>query len=109
MNSLFISLSNHSGQGSEWILNSLILKGAYLEELKTYALGEASPAVDGALLNRAGDGMVKLPVTLTAAGADFYELSLPLANLAPGEYLVELTASIGSEPVRQLIAFRVTS
>jgi len=53
--------------------------------------------------------MAKLPVVLTSAGSDFYELGLPLANLAPGEYLVELTASIGLEPVRQLIAFRVTS
>lgn len=80
-----------------------------LIRFETYALSEASLSVEAGLLNRAGDVMAKLPVVLTSAGSDFYELGLPLANLAPGEYLVELTASIGLEPVRQLIAFRVTS
>ena len=80
-----------------------------LIRFETYALSEASLSVEAGLLNRAGDVMAELPVVLTSAGSDFYELGLPLANLAPGEYLVELTASIGLEPVRQLIAFRVTS
>ena len=53
--------------------------------------------------------MTDLPVQDPRGDLPSHMLDLPLASLAPGEYLIELTATIGDGTAQQLIAIRVTS
>ena len=53
--------------------------------------------------------MTDVPVTAPTEGQT-YSIDLPLASLAPGQYLLEITAtSEGHKPVTELIAFRLGS
>ena len=70
------------------------------------APGTAAPTVTAQLLNQQGTKMSDVAV---AAGSPF-AIDLPLANLAAGQYLLEITADAeGQKPVSELIAFRVGS
>jgi hypothetical protein len=63
-------------------------------------------AVTSRLLNRQGQKMVDLPVT--RGEGPLRVIDLPLSNLAPGEYLLEVAAAgEGQEPVTELVAFKV--
>ena len=68
--------------------------------------GTAAPTVTAQLLNQQGTRMNDVAVT---AGTPF-SIDLPLANLAAGQYLLEITATAdGHKPVSELVAFRVGS
>src|SRR5688500_18518454 len=70
------------------------------------APGTAPPAVTAQLLNQQGTRMTDVAV---AAGTPF-STDRPLANLAAGQYPLEITANAeGQKPVSELIAFRVGS
>ena len=61
------------------------------------------------LLNQQATKMSDLSVTAPTAAGQSYTLDLPLANLAAATYLIELTAKTeGHEPVKELVAFRLT-
>ena len=62
------------------------------------------PSVSGRLLDRRGQPLTDLPVTPAATAA---EVRLPLGNLGPGDYVIELNAKSGSETAQQFVAFRV--
>jgi hypothetical protein len=66
--------------------------------------GAGAAAASAKLLNRTGERMADLPVEPSPLGGAMRQLNVPLAALAPGEYLIEITA--GS--ARQLVAIRVT-
>jgi VWFA-related protein len=72
-----------------------------------YAPGDMPPALTARLLNRAGQPMTDLPVAPLAASKSDQQIELPLAGLAPGEYIVEVKAT-GEGDVKQLVGFRVT-
>ena len=80
-----------------------------LIRFEVYAPGATPPTITARLLNRGGQAMADLPFTAPAQTGEPYVIQLPLAGLAPGEYLVEIEASAGAEPTQQLIAMRVTS
>ena len=68
--------------------------------------GTAPPSVTAQLLNQQGTRMSDVAVT---PGSPF-SIDLALANLAAGQYLLEITAKgEGDKPVSELIAFRVGS
>ena len=70
----------------------------------TVTVPSGTPTVTAQLLNQAGTKMVDVPVT------DATTIDLPLANLAAGQYLLEVTAKgEGDKPVIELIAFRLGS
>jgi VWFA-related protein len=72
------------------------------------APGGTTVTVASRLLNRQGQKMVDLPVTAATAAAAPYVVDLPLSSLAPGEYLLEVSATApGQQPRTELIAFRV--
>jgi VWFA-related protein len=73
-----------------------------------YGPGTEVPGVTARLLNRAGTAMQDLPVTL-AQDTGQVQLDLPLASIAPGEYLIDLRAKGAAGEAKQLIAFKVTS
>jgi VWFA-related protein len=68
----------------------------------------APVTVTSRLLNKQGQKMVDLPVTAASAAGEPYVVDFPLSSLAPGEYLLELSAaSAGQQPKTELIAFRL--
>lgn len=73
-----------------------------------YAPGNALVTVTSKLLNKQGQRIADIPVTAPAEAGQAYTIDLPLASLAPGEYLLELTATTeGHQPAAQLIPFRL--
>jgi VWFA-related protein len=71
-----------------------------------YGPGNAAVAMTARLLNRQGAKLADVPVTATPGEPSL--IDLPLAGLAPSEYLLELTATTpGQQPIRELVAFRV--
>ena len=79
-----------------------------LIRFEVYAPGSAVPTVTARLLNRSGSSMSDIPVQPPAPGQPT-QIDLALARLAPGGYLVELSATAGDEDAKELIAFRVVS
>jgi VWFA-related protein len=72
-----------------------------------YAAAGAKPEVTAKLLNRAGQPMADVPVQ--AADGKPFQIDLPLASLAAGEYILELDAKAPSGTARQMIGFKVGS
>lgn len=66
--------------------------------------GAGAPAASVRLLNRTGERMADLPVQPSPLGAQVHHVDVPLASLAPGEYLIEISAG----DAKQLVAIRVT-
>tara|TARA_B100000586_G_C20031539_1_gene393524 strand:- start:81 stop:581 length:501 start_codon:yes stop_codon:yes gene_type:complete len=79
-----------------------------LVRVEAYSQGSSEPKVAAKLLNRGGQSMADLPVQPSPVAASTYVLDLPLSSLAPGEYLIELTATVGDATDKQLLAMRVT-
>ena len=76
---------------------------------EAYAPGTLALTVTARLLNQQGTKMLDLPVTPPTEGQS-YSIDFPLASLAPGQYLLEITGSSeGHKPVSELIAFRLGS
>ena len=80
-----------------------------LIRLDAYAPAAAPTTVTAQLLNQQGTKMADIPVTAPTEGQT-YSIDLPLANLAAGQYLLQITGtSEGHKPVSELIAFRLGS
>jgi VWFA-related protein len=69
---------------------------------------DGRPRVAVRLMNRLGQAMRDLPVTGPAAAGHF-QVDVTLANLAPGEYFLELSASSPAGEAKDLLGFRVTN
>jgi VWFA-related protein len=63
-----------------------------------------TPAVSGRLLDRYGQPLTEVPVTVSD---DACELRLPLGSVGPGDYVIELAGKAGDEAAQQYVAFRV--
>ena len=74
-----------------------------------YAPAGAPVTVTAQLLNQQGTKMSDVTVAAPAdASSQTYSIDMPLANLAAGQYLLEITAtSEGHKPVSELVAFRI--
>lgn len=68
------------------------------------AYGDA--AATAALLNPAGKKMADVPVMPAAAGGT-HQVDMPLASLAAGEYIIEITAKGAAGETKELVAFKV--
>lgn len=75
-----------------------------LVRTEAYTPGNATPTITAQLLNRTGQKMADLPVKADGAAAD---LELPLSSLAPGDYLIQLSAKTESGSAQELVAFKV--
>jgi len=74
-----------------------------------YSPADAVPELSAKLLNRMGQTMRDLPVAPASSPTGANEIDLPLAGLASGEYLLELTAKSAAGEAKDRITFRVTS
>ena len=59
------------------------------------------------LLNRAGQPMSDLPVLPVPGDPSAWQVDLPLAGLAAGQYVLEVSASAGGAEAKQHVGFRV--
>ena len=77
---------------------------------QAYAPGGGEAAPTARLLNRGGGRMADVTVKPAASrGPSEFEADVPLANLPAGDYLLEVALPGDPAPVKQLVAFRVTS
>ena len=74
-----------------------------------YGPANAAPSLSAKLLNRMGQTMRTLAVAPPSTPSGVNEIDLPLAGLANGEYLIELTAKSPAGEATDRINFRVTS
>ena len=65
----------------------------------------ADATVTVALLSRLGAKLANMPLRKTTNGP--YEIDLPIASVARGEYVFEIDASHGSDQAKALLSFRV--
>jgi hypothetical protein len=76
--------------------------------VSAYGPGGTTPAISAHILNRGGQAMSELTVTpSTKAGVQ--QIDLPLAGVAPGEYVLEIKATGEGGEAKELVGFRVTS
>jgi VWFA-related protein len=82
-----------------------------LVRVSAYAPGSAPPMLKARLLNRAGQPMMDLPVTPAPASTAPAQIELPMSNLPPGDYIIEISAGAGAdgEGAKELVGFRVTA
>jgi VWFA-related protein len=79
-----------------------------LIRVPAYGPGDTAPTLTVKLLNRAGQPMSDIPSTAAPAAGE-QQIDLPLASLAPGEYVIQIQATGGGgEEKQELVAFRVT-
>jgi VWFA-related protein len=76
-----------------------------LIRVDAYAPDGGKPEVTAKLLNRDGHPMADVPVQ--AVDGKPFQIDLPLASLAPGEYVVELDAKAPSGTAQQMIGFKI--
>ena len=69
------------------------------------AAGRAS--VSAQLTSRVGAPLLALPVTPLTDGEAKYQIDLPLASNARGDYLIAVEATYGDEKARMLVPLRV--
>jgi VWFA-related protein len=79
-----------------------------LIRIAAYGPGGSSPALSVHLLNRTGQPMTELPAAASPRPGE-QQFELPVSNLAPGEYVVEVKATGDGGGATELVAFRVTS
>src|SRR6185295_15242724 len=77
-----------------------------LVRVPAYGPGGTMPALSVHILNRAGQPMNELTAA-PAAAPNQMQIEVPLANLPPGEYVIEVKAGDGGE-AKELVGFRVT-
>ena len=80
-----------------------------LIRVAAYAPSGAGLALSAKLLNRKGQTMRNLAIQLEPSPSTRHQIDLPLAALAAGEYLIEVTAKSAAGEVKDLLEFRVTS
>jgi hypothetical protein len=71
--------------------------------------GAGAPSLSVHLLNRTGQPMSEVPVTAPVSSDAEPMMDVPLAGLAPGEYLLEIKANGEGGEAKELVGFRVTS
>jgi hypothetical protein len=75
---------------------------------RAYGQVDAPVAVAARLLSRMGP-MRELPVTAASGASSVNWIDVPLAGLAVGEYVIEVSATSGTGQAKDLIDFRVTT
>ncbi len=80
-----------------------------LVRVTAYAPGDAPAMLKARLLNRAGQAMMDLPVAAAPAPPGPAQIELPMSNLPPGDYIIEISAGADGEGAKELVGFRVTA
>ena len=79
-----------------------------LVRFDAYGPAGTAPAITMRLLNRNGESMASLPPPAAGAAPTTFQAEFALSPLPPGDYLIEIAATSGSDTTRRLLAIRVT-
>ena len=79
-----------------------------LIRIAAYGPGTQPPKVTAKLLNRAGTPMSELPVAPADGAPAATQIEMQLSSLAPGEYVIEISAEGEGGSAKELVGFRVT-
>jgi VWFA-related protein len=79
-----------------------------LVRFDAYGPAGTTPTIAMRLLNRNGESMASLPAPTAGATPATFQAEVGLGALPPGDYLIEISATAGSESTRRLLAIRVT-
>lgn len=74
-----------------------------------YAPDDSSLVVTARLLNRSGQTMRDLVLTAKPGLPTRYQVDLPLASMAGGDFLIEFSARSAAGQVKDLLEFRITN
>jgi VWFA-related protein len=77
--------------------------------IAAYAPSGVDLTLSAKLLNRKGQTMRDLAIRAEPASSTRHQIDVPLAALAAGQYLIEVTARSPAGDVKDLLEFRVTS
>jgi VWFA-related protein len=71
--------------------------------------GESARAADvsAQLTNKTGGALLELPIVPMTGGESLYQVELPMASIARGDYLLAVAARRGEERARALVPIRV--
>ena len=79
-----------------------------LVRIPAWGPANTTPKLTARLLNRGGQAMSDLPVGPAASPGAPFEIDMPLAGLAPGEYVLEVSAAGEGGEAKELVGFRVS-
>jgi VWFA-related protein len=79
-----------------------------LVRFDAYGPGGTAPTIAMRLLNRNGEQMAPLPPPGPGATPSTFQAEFGLGPLPPGDYLIEILATSGTDSTRRLLAIRVT-
>ena len=79
-----------------------------LIRVPVYGPGGTTPPISVHLLNRGGSAMNEIQ-TVPSSRPGAQQIEMPLAGLAPGEYVIEIKAGGDAGEAQELIGFRVTA
>ena len=71
--------------------------------------GAGAPSLSVHLLNRTGQPMAEVPAAPPTQPSGDSTIDVPVAGLAPGEYVLEIKATGEGGEAKELVGFRVTS
>jgi VWFA-related protein len=74
---------------------------------RVYGATAAEADVSAHLLNKAGATLATLPLIAIAGPEMTYEIDVPIASIARGDYLIAVAAAHGDESTRALVPLRV--
>ena len=77
--------------------------------MRVAVYGAGGPALSVHMLSRAGQTMSELVVTPPAAPGAEAVVDVPLAGLAPGEYIIEVKATGEGGEAKELVGFRLSN
>ena len=72
-----------------------------------YVPGDAAPDLEANLLNRGGDTVFPLDVRASDDGGASRQVELAPSFLPPGEYIIEIRATLGDGEASEMVAFRL--
>lgn len=78
-----------------------------LVRFEVYGSSAGAATIAARLMTRAGAALVKLPVTKISGRAGRYQIDLPLASAARGEYMIAIEISSEGEQVQSVVPLRV--
>jgi hypothetical protein len=76
---------------------------------EVYGAAAANAVVTARLLSRTGGELRTLTVSAPRGGLDGYEIDVPLASLARGDFLIAIAAEAGDDRAEALFPLRVVS
>ena len=73
-----------------------------------YGAAAGDAEVSARLTNKADSTLLEIPATRVPSSLTTYQVDLPLASIARGDYLIAIAATHGEERIRALVPIRVT-